>query len=444
MSEEEKGLRAGASWVLLVLTVVAAAAVIAGAVAVVIARGKMGAARKRGEKKKISLWHIQNYRPTKDVIENAVGRFSTRKPDVRVENVPIENARFKQKIKLALSAGDAPDVFHTWGGGVLESFVNAGKILELDRHVAGAALERYHPGAIEFCRVKGKLYALPLDVSVVCLWCNVDVFRECRVRFPSTFEELLTCCRELRKNDVVPIALGNSGKWPGAFFYDYFATRTGGVDEFLRAARRRPGGSFASKPFVEAGEKLIELVNAGAFPYNFASLSEGGARAMFFKGDAAMYLMGTWLLARAKEEAPGMLEKLKALPFPRLEGGRGDARTMLGGVNAAFCVCSGTKQENLAVGLLRELTSPAAMLEWAGTGRIPASSGAAVRTEAVEAYKLLRGAPRLQLYYDQFLRPELAELHKDLVELLFLKKISPEETARRMEERAAELAAEED
>lgn len=327
---------------------------------------------------------------------------------------------------------------------MLESFIKADKVLALDEHVAGAALKRYHPGAIEFCRVDGKLYALPLDVSVVCLWCNVEVFRECRVRFPATFEELLACCREFRKNDVIPIALGNSQKWPGAFFYDYLATRIGGVDEFLRAARREPGGSFASETAIESGRKLVQLVESGAFRHNFASLSEGDARAIFFKGDAAMCLMGTWLLARAREEAPAMLDRLKALPFPKVSGGRGDERTMLAGVNAAFCIYSGTKEEDLAVRLLRELTSPVAMLDWAETGRIPASSAGAVKTEAIEAFRLLRRAPRLQLYYDQFLRPELAELHKDLAELLFLGEITPEVAARQMEERAAELAAEVD
>ncbi len=177
MNEKDKGLRAKASPLLTVLTVLAAVALVAGAVTVLVARGRTKKVRKSVAKKRLALWHIQNYRPTKDVIEAAVSRFESRRKEARVENVPIENASFKQKIKLALSAGDAPDVFHTWGGGVLESFVKAGKVLCLDDHVSGAALGRYHPGAVEFCKVDGKLYALPLDVSVVCLWCNTDVNR---------------------------------------------------------------------------------------------------------------------------------------------------------------------------------------------------------------------------------------------------------------------------
>ena len=52
---------------------------------------------------------------------------------------------------------------------------------------------------------------------------------------------------------------------------------------------------------------------------------------MFFNGEAAMYLMGTWAIgyARAREDFIG---KMACFPFPAVEGGKGDPAVVLGGM----------------------------------------------------------------------------------------------------------------
>lgn len=48
-------------------------------------------------------------------------------------------------------------------------------------------------------------------------------------------------------------------------------------------------------------------------------------------------------------------------------------------------------------------------------------------------------APSVQLWYDQELPPQLAELHKDTVQALFGLSITPEQAARKMEALAARM-----
>ena len=52
--------------------------------------------------------------------------FMAEHPNVTIELTVLENEAFKQKIKAAVNAGDPPDLFHSWGGGVMLEFANLG------------------------------------------------------------------------------------------------------------------------------------------------------------------------------------------------------------------------------------------------------------------------------------------------------------------------------
>ena len=114
---------------------------------------------------KLSFWHIQTTSPMKDVVEAAVDRVQTDR--LRIEVNAIENDAFKNKLAVAMAAGSPPGVFHTWGGGVLAADARAGRVLDLTRLVDAKHVEALSPSALEFCRVDGKLSALPADVAAV-------------------------------------------------------------------------------------------------------------------------------------------------------------------------------------------------------------------------------------------------------------------------------------
>jgi len=404
-----------------------------------------------GEGRPVTFWHIQNYKPTKPVVEAARERAVRRHPEFRYAPAEaIRNDTFKQKLNTAMAGGNPPDIFHTWGGGVLAEFVRAEKVLDLTERLDEGSLSRFRPEALEFCRVEERLRALPADMSLAVFWYNKDIFREHGVEPPETFAELLDACRKLRAAGVTPIALGNKPQWPGAFFFVYLATRIGPPGYFEKAVRGEEGCSLSGEPFVRAGKLLQELVKARAFSQGYQSDDYAMSRAEFFQGRAAMTLMGTWLLAHAKEEAKEMLEagSLGVFPFPEVAGGEGDPTVVVGGINAAYAVSSSCPSPEAAVALLEELTSDETSAAWEETGRFSAllwtgNEEAARREERLaiafpsraEAARILRAAGSLQLYYDQALPPRLAELHKQTTQGLLMEHnpLSPEEAARQME-----------
>jgi raffinose/stachyose/melibiose transport system substrate-binding protein len=106
---------------------------------------------------------------------------------------------------------------------------------------------------------KGKNYGVPWDMGMVGFWYNKALFAKAGIQVPpTTWAELLNDVKMLKAAGITPIAPGAGDKWPGAFWREYLATRIGGQAAFDAAQSRT--GSFADKPFVDAGTTLQQLI----------------------------------------------------------------------------------------------------------------------------------------------------------------------------------------
>jgi raffinose/stachyose/melibiose transport system substrate-binding protein len=387
---------------------------------------------------KLTFWHIMNYEGPQEVLAAAVERFEAAHPGVEVEIQTFANDAYKQKLPVEMASNTPPDVFFTWGGGMLAEFARADRVLKLDQALSQDGWrERFIEQALAICSSDGGTYAVPLDLSVVPLWYNRELLAGKGIQPPATFADLLVACDQLNQAGVTPLSLGNRNVWPGAFYFIYLAARQGGAELFLNAAAGKPGAGFDDPAFVAAGDDLKRLIDAHAFANGFNGLDDGAARTRFLSGEAAMYLMGTWLVPRVLSKAPEFMDKLACIPFPAVQGGKGDASTVVGGVNCGFAVSANCQHPDLAIDLLRYLTAPEVVSGWCEIGRIPALKTsdeqiAKLPKPTQAAHALLVKAARLQPYYDQYLSPRLGEEHKKTTQGILTGTLSPEEAAARM------------
>ena len=390
----------------------------------------------------LSFWHIMNYAGPREVIEDAVRRFEADYPHCKVDLQTFENDAYKTKLAVEEASGNTPDIFFTWGGGPLVERAKAGRLVNLkDWYKDNDWEERFIGQALDFCRWENGVYALPLDLSAVLLWCNQRLFQEHGIDYPDSFPALLEACQGFRQRKITPFALGNMKQWPGAFFFCYLANRCGGTKLFLDAANQQGDASFDDPAFIQAGVHLQEMIAADAFSTGFNGMDEAPARAAFLRGDAAMYLMGTWLVARIIEEKPEFLQQLQVIPFPAVSAGEGDPSSVLGGINCAFAVSASCKHPELASKLLEYLTSEQVVTQWCQIGRLPALHSSPEQEEKLPnvtrlALRKLREAESLQPYYDQYLKPRLAVEHKKTTQHLFSGTMTPQQAAQKMAQTA--------
>ena len=129
----------------------------------------------------------------------------------------------------------------------------------------GAWRNTFAPGALAVYSYDGKQYGVPWDMGMVGWWYNKDLFAKAGIQAPpTTWTEFLDAVKKLKAAGITPIALGEKDSWTGMHIWSYLATRIGGQAAFEAALNRK--GSFADPAFVQAFEKLQELIALRAVP----------------------------------------------------------------------------------------------------------------------------------------------------------------------------------
>jgi raffinose/stachyose/melibiose transport system substrate-binding protein len=364
-------------------------------------------------------------------------------PNVDIEITILENEAFKDRMLTVMQAGDPPDLFQSWGGGVLWTYAEAGLLRNIAPELEGEWKDTFSAqAAVELYGQNGEYYGVPWDWGAVGIFYNTELWAQAGLdpeNPPATWSEFLEAVQTLKDAGITPIAIGQGDRWPGHFWWVYLATRMGGGEAFLKAYSRE--GSFADEPFVQAGEHLLELVELEPFAEGFLGMNYGDSQILMVNEEAAMELMGQWAPgAYAGADTtlgPELLPKLAWMPFPMVEGGAGDPNDVLGGGNG-FAVGANAPDE--AVDFLKFLTSPEAQVAlMEGLSTVPTVTAAEASIEDPILLRILEArndAPYFQLYYDQFLPPAIATAVLDAVDGLMGQQISPEEAAAMIEDAA--------
>lgn len=392
-----------------------------------------GSKETNSEEIKLQLWHIHTSESRKLAIEEAAARFEEANPGVKVEISVLENDPYKTKLRTVMGSGDAPDVFHSWGGGWLKSFVDEGLVLDITEDIKGWEAE-VSSAAVEMNTYDGKVWGSPYIVSSTPLYYNKALFEQYNLEFPETYDDLMDVCETFKSNGVIPFGLANLTKWPGAQHFVLLSMRIGGPDIFQRAIDGEI--SFEDPAFVEAGQKIQDMIDKGYFPdgANALNWDTGDSRQMFYSGQCAMILQTSNLAAACLSENPDFFENNLAVGAYPAVSEKGKSTDILGGENA-FSVSTNSKHPEMAVKLVEFMSVDQTFQQSLAEG---GAMGAKLNLEAPtpilqQTMDQMANATYLQNFIDQTLTSELSEKHKDTCQALFGKQMTPEEAAAEMQ-----------
>ncbi|MFV2088135.1 extracellular solute-binding protein [Micromonospora sp. LOL_021] len=381
----------------------------------------------------IEWWHIQNTDPMLPVWAAFAEEFQAQNEGVGITITPLENEAFKARLTTVTQAGDPPDIYHTWGGGVLRQQVEAGLCQDITDAVAPWRDILQSASTLPY-EIDGRLYGVPFDIGMVGFWYNKTLFADAGITAPpQTWAEYLEVVGRLKSAGITPIALAGGEKWPGHYYWAYLAMRIGGVEALSQAAE---DDNFTTPAFIGAGERLAELVALEPFQQGFLGASYGepdGQAAAMGNGDAAMELMGQWAPA-VQEEASGVEGGLGSdlgfFPFPAVDGGQGSASDAFGG-GGGFAI--GRDASPDAIRFLEFISQVDKQRRAVATGAfLPVTIGA---EDAIEDPNLaavadtLANASNFQLYLDQAYAPAVGQEVNDRVAELIAGQMTPEQVA---------------
>ena len=286
----------------------------------------------------VTVLHVSENAAQRAVWDEIAKDYNAAHPGVNVQFKYLENEAFKAKLPTMLQADELrPDLFYSWGGGVMQAQDKAGFLKDVTKDVSAWDSD-LSPTAVDAFKVDGKAVGVPFEVGEVAFYYNKKLFEKAGVKAEDikSWDDFLGAVKKLKAAGVTPLVVGAGEKWPMHFYYSYLVMRIGG-EHALADAKAGKDGGFKNATFVEAGKRLRELGALEPFQPGYLATKHAESAGMFGDGKAAMDLMGQWLLGMQGPNSTGgkglAEEDIGILSFPIVPGGKGKATDTLGGVN---------------------------------------------------------------------------------------------------------------
>jgi multiple sugar transport system substrate-binding protein len=298
-----------------------------------------------------------------EVLTRQIARFMDAHPGVtvRIQETPDDATQRHQLYVQWLNARvGSPDVLQldvVWTA----EFAAAGWILPLDRF--RPETPDFFPAAMDACRWRGTLYALPWFVDVGMLYWRTDLME----RAPRTLDELNGAATAAMQRGAVHTGI----VWQGARYEGLLTV----FNEILGAY----GGTILSDDgrvavHSDAGVRALtflrDQVRRRIAPREVLTWHEEECRFAFQNGNAAFMRNWPYAVAAMSDASDSRVAgRFAVAPMPVAPGGR--ATATLGG--APLAINAWSRRPELAFGLIAFLTAPEQMLERARVvGQYPA------------------------------------------------------------------------
>ena len=253
---------------------------------------------------KVTWMHIASIPEELAIMEAAVAEYEAANPGIDIELQFLENEAFKAKLTTLLQSDEAPDFFHSWGGGVLNEQAAAGVLRPIEDVVSQATPTPSAPPV----KPPSPATAISTASPATSPKSSCGTTRTCSIR-PASIRRasppgtaFLAAVQKFKDAGITPLAMGGKDKWPAHFWWSKLVVRLAGQEAF-DAASRGEGEGFAGAPFVKAGEMFLQLAALEPFQEGFLAATYGDASGYFGDGKAAMHLMGDWDYGAMKDNS---------------------------------------------------------------------------------------------------------------------------------------------
>lgn len=295
-----------------------------------------------------------------EVVETLIDRFEAEHAGVTIRRELQDFENMKTIVRTSLAAGTGPDIVsYAPGAGFMGPLVDADLLLPLDEYADQFGWrDRIYPWTFESTTFDGTLYALGHELEYIGVYYNQDIFAQLNVDEPTTLAELVGIADAAAAADLIPFAFANQPGWPAFHVFSAFANNLAGKDVLGEAIFGDV--SWTDPVFVEAiRTPFVEWNQAGYFIPSPNSLDYEQGNNVFYTGEAAMHLTGTWLVSSVLENA----QDFNAGFFPLPADDPADTLPP-GGMGSAMMISSGTAHPDVAAEFVDFLYSDEAARLW--------------------------------------------------------------------------------
>jgi raffinose/stachyose/melibiose transport system substrate-binding protein len=368
----------------------------------------------------VEWWHITTADPGKAVFQGIADAYMAAHPNVTIKITILENEAFKTKLATQMQSGQVPDLFQSWGGGIMAAQADAGMLKDITSDVSSWS-STINPGALSIYQYKGKQYGIPWDMGMIGVWYNKALFTKAGIAAPpATWDDFLADVTKLKAAGITPLAIAGKDMWPSMHLWTYLALRIGGGAAMAQMVQT---GNWNTDACTAAGDQVLKLNALNPYQDGFKGATYDNEAAAVGNAKAAMEVMGQWAPSVQNADSTskkGIGADLGWFPFPTVAGGKGAATDGVGGGNG---IAVGKNASPEALDFLKFFNSQynGAKINTSNIGMSPVAGTESSVTDAnLQAVLAGRGkATFMQLYLDQATSPAMGTAINEATIALF-------------------------
>jgi raffinose/stachyose/melibiose transport system substrate-binding protein len=397
-----------------------------------------------------TYWFLTG-QPQQAIREAQVKRYNAANSGAQIKITEFQNDAYKQKIKTAIGAGQAPTLIWGWGGGGLKSYVDADQVEDLtDWFGQNAELkDSIFPSAFGAATVGGKIYAMPVETTTpIVLYWNKRVFDKVGAQPPQSWGDIMDLVPKFNDQGIAPFSLGGQSRWTNMMWLEFMFDRIGGPEVFQSIFDGKPD-AWNDPSAIQGLTEVQNLVKANGFIKGFSSITadSNADQALLYTGKAAMMLHGAWTYGNMKSSGGDFVTggHLGYMNFPPVDGGKGDPSNTVGNPGQYLSISSKAsdgEKETAKKFLSTATLDDASVDEWVKSGNIPVVKSAKDKLASVTdkndnawlnfVYETSANAKSFGQSWDQALSPAAAEALLDNIARLFQLSVTPQQFASNM------------
>ncbi|MGW3724674.1 ABC transporter substrate-binding protein [Streptomyces sp. NPDC000851] len=325
-----------------------------------------------------------------------------KKSGITVDVNTKDSNTFQEQINSYLQ-GTPDDVFTWFAGYRMQFFAAKGLATPIDdvwQKISGnfpAAMQKLSKGE------DGKYYFVPLYTYPWAVFYRKSVFAEKGYEVPTTWDDFIALCKQMQKDDLVPIAFGDKDAWPALGTFDQINFRKNGYDFHVDLMAGKASWTDAKvRAAFDLWAEILPYHQEGAVGRTW----QDAAQTLVSK-KAGMYLLGSFVAQQFTN--PDDLEDLDFFAFPEIDPAYG--QDTVEAPADGFMMSKNPKNKAEAVKLLEYLGTPEAedIYLKSDPSSVHASSKADTSSYSAlqkKAYDMISGAKSLTQFMDRDSRPD--------------------------------------
>lgn len=280
-----------------------------------------------------------------EAINALIDEFEAQNPEVVVTLEERSVDEHKNAMRQAAGTDAGPDIYWYWeGSGLGGELIDVGVSKDLSDYYAEYGWEdRFTPASLSGITQYGGFHGVPWSQQGEGVYYNKALFAQAGIEAaPTTYDELVDAAQKLKDAGITPIEFGGTVNWDVMRLLDSLIETECGSD--VADELNTGDGDWSSEQCVT--EAFTELKTWGDEYFNdgYLGINNDDAAQLFFSGQAAMSLEGTWYNSQVVDNGMNV-DEIGIFPFPTGTG-------RLYGFGEAFYISESSDKADLAAEFL--------------------------------------------------------------------------------------------